>query len=353
MNRTIPFILAGAMALSLTGCGANAPTVETVPPASTETEDEENKLVIYSPNTDTEIKMVIPAFEEATGIDVTLVSMGTGECLERLEEEKEDPYADILWGGMNYGVYIEYPDLWTEYQSPNEFNLDLFFRQGKVNFFTNYSLSGSGALIINNQLAEELDVQITGYRDLLDPKLRGKIAYGDPTRSSSAWAELTNILLVMGIDKYDELAWEYVEMLIEQLDGVQMKTSADVYNSVADGKYVVGLSYEDPCIKLMEEGKDVSVVYPTEGAVWLPAAAAITYRAPHMTEAKMFIDFLLSDECQKLYAATTVRPANTSIPVTNKYMKPFSEIHIEYEDIILCAENKKEWQEQYDRMFHK
>ena len=40
--------------------------------------------------------------------------------------------------------------------------------------------------------------KFTGYKDLLLPELKGKIAMGDPTASSSAMAELTNMLLVMG-----------------------------------------------------------------------------------------------------------------------------------------------------------
>lgn len=353
MKKFLRFLMAGILTLSMAACGGSGSSGTDQPAGdggATGTKTDEGgstTLVVYSPNSDTEVEMVLPAFEDATGITIELVSAGTGECVECIDAEKENPQADILWGGMNYGVYVQHSDLWADYTSPNESLIDEAYRQGDIKCYTNYTLSGSGALIINNELAEELGVDIKGYADLLDPKLKGKIASGDPTKSSSAWAELTNMLLVMGDDAYDEKAWEYVEQFVAQLDGIQLDSSSAIYKGVADGEYVVGVSYEDPCIKMLSDGADVTVVYPEEGAVWLPAAVAIVKGAPHEDAAQKFVDFLISDECQSLYAGTTARPANTSLPLTNEFMKPFSEINVAYEDIQFCAEHKSEWQARY------
>ena len=308
---------------------------------------EDNVLVVYSPNSDTEVDNIIPAFEDATGIQVELLSMGTGECVTRIDSEKDNPQADVMWGGMNYGVYVQHPDLWADYTSPNETLIDEGYRQGEIKAYSNSNLSGSGCLIINNELAAELGVTITGYADLLNPILKGKIASGDPTKSSSAWAELTNMLLVMGEEAYDEKAWEFVEKFVAQLDGIQLDSSSAIYKGVANGEYVVGVSYEDPCIQMLASGADVSVVYPIEGTVWLPAATAIVKGAPHEKNAQAFIDFQLSDAGQSIYAGLTTRAVNSRLPLGNEYMKPFSEINVVYEDIPYCAEHKTEWQARY------
>ena len=304
-------------------------------------------LVIYSPNSDTEVDNIIPAFEAATGIRVELLSMGTGECVTRIDSEKDNPQADVMWGGMNYGVYVQHPDLWAEYTSPNEELIDEGYRQGAVKAYSNSNLSGSGALIVNKTLAAELGIEIKGYKDLLNPALKGKIASGDPTKSSSAWAELTNMLLVMGDEPYDEKAWDFVKEFVANLDGIQLDSSSAIYKGVADGEYVVGVSYEDPCIQMLASGADVYVVYPEEGTVWLPAATAIVKGAPHLEEAKAFIDFQQSIEGQSIYANLTTRAVNSSLPLGNEFMKPFSEINVVYEDIPFCAEHKTEWQARY------
>ena len=310
--------------------------------------DEEKVLVIYSPNSDTEVDNIIPAFEEATGITVQLISAGTGECTSRLDAEKENPQCDVMFGGVNLGVITQFPDIFQEYNSPNESLIDENY-QTEDGYLSNYMLSGSGCLILNNAIIDDLGLtgKINGYADLLNPALKGKIAAGDPTKSSSAWAELCNMLLVMGDEPYDDKAWDYVEDFIAQLDGVQLDSSSAIYKGVSAGEYAVGVSYEDPCVALLESGADVTVIYPEEGAVWLPTASAIVANCPHPNNAKLFIDFLLSDECQEIIGGLTIRGTNSSITPSNEYMKPMSEINVVYEDLELTAANKTAWQQKY------
>ena len=309
-----------------------------------------NELVIYSPNSDTEIAAVIPAFEEATGIKVILQSMGTGDVLARLEAEKANPQADINWGAVNVGFWTDHQDLYEYYVSPNDASLPEAY-QSYNGYFTYTKLSGSAALLINEDVFAEIGLdpdEFTGYKDLLRPELKGRIAMGDPTASSSAWAELTNMLLVMGDEPYDEKAWEFVEAFIGQLDGAIISSSSQIYKATADGEYAVGVSYEDPCIGLLVDGaENLRVVYPEEGAVWLPSGAAIVKNCKHPENAKIFIDFIISEEGQQGYADTTIRPVLASVENTSPYMLPFSEINVAYEDIAYCAEMKSEWSERW------
>ena len=217
--------------------------------------------------------------------------------------------------------------------------------------------NGSAALLVNKDVFKKLGLdpeKFTGYKDLLLPELKGKIAMGDPTASSSAIAELTNMLLVMGEKPYDEKAWEFVEKFIAQLDGTILSSSSQIYKATADGEYAVGVTYENPAVTLLQDGAtNLKLVYPEEGSVWLPGAAAIVKNAPHMENAKKFVDFLISDEGQKVVAETSTRPVNTSIKNTSEFIKPFDEIKVAYEDIPYCAEHRKEWQERWTNILTK
>ena len=312
------------------------------------------KLVIYSPNSDTEIENELAAFQEKyPDIQVDLQSMGTGDCVARIEAESENPQADVMWGGMNYGVYKQNPDLWEEYVSKNDENVDENYRND-TGYFSNYVLSGSGAFIKNDKLLKELGVEVNSYEDLLQPELKGKIAMGDPTSSSSAWAELTNMLLVKGGYDSDE-AWDYVQKFIDNLDGKIISSSSQVYKGVIDGEYAVGVSYEDPVVQAMIDNKDnpnveISMCYPEEGAVWLPAAAAMVKDAPNKENAQLFLDFLQSKDCQEIISKLTVRPADTSLKQDNEAMKPFDDINVAYEDIEYVADHKDEWQNRWTEM---
>ena len=271
------------VAILLVGCGKS--------------KGEDNKLVVYSPNSEGIINAVIPLFEEKTGVEVELISAGTGELIKRIESEKNNPYGDVLFGGT-YTQFMSNEELFEPYVSSENNNIvDEYQNHGGYLTFT--VLDGS-LLIVNKELAAAEGIEIKSYEDLLNPKLKGKIATADPTTSSSAFAQLTNILLAKGGYESEE-AWEFVDKLIDQFDGKIQSSSSSVYKSVVDGEMLVGLTYEDPVLRLLMDGADnVEIVYPEEGSVFLPAGLAIVKNAPHMENAKKFVDFLLGEEVQNI-----------------------------------------------------
>lgn len=277
---------------------------------------------------------IIPAFTKKHGVEVEIISAGSGELIKRMLSESNDPYGDINFGGINYSIYKQNPDLFESYVSPNDVNLAKQY-QNTTGFYTNYTLNGS-CLLINKTLAK--DIKIESYEDLLNPVLKGTIATGDPANSSSVFAQLTNVLLAKG-GYEDEKAWDFVESLVKQWDGKILSSSSAVYKGVAEGEYIVGLTYEDPCVTLLESGADVQVVYPSEGAVFLPSAAAIIKGSKNMDNAKLFIDFLITEECQKIFGEKlTNRPILESVKPKN--LPALTDVKTINEDIAFVADNK-------------
>lgn len=350
MKKLFKSVLSIALVFGVVGCGeANNDA-----PSENVDGNKEDVLVVYSPNTDALIEATIPLFEEKTGIKVNIINGGTGELQTRIDSEKENPQGDIMYGGMQPAQIEKYPESYEEYVSPNDELLPEEYRTYNKTI-AHYCLDGSAALLVNTDVFEELGLdpdEFKGYEDLLNPKLKGHIAMGDPANSSSAWAELTNMLLVMGDEPYDDKAWDFVNEFIGQLNGIQLDSSSSIYKGTADGEYAVGVSYEDPCVSLLVDGAtNLKLVYPEEGAVWLPAGVAVIKNAPHVENAHKFVDFLLSDEGQEAIATTTARPANTTINNTSELMLPFSDIHVAYEDIDYCTEHKAEWQSKWTELF--
>ena len=294
------------------------------------------KLVVYSPNSEGLMNATIPLFEEKYGVDVEVIQAGTGELLKRIRSEKERPYADVMFGG-SWSLAYDNQDLWEPYVSKNDGNvLDAY--KNTVGFITGNVLDGS-CLVVNTDLIG--DIKIEGYADLLNPKLKGKIATADPANSSSAFAQLTNILLAMGGYESDE-AWQYVRDLFANIDGKIGSSSSGVYKGVADGENVVGLSYEDPCAQLVRDGAPVKVIYPKEGAVYLPASATIIKGANNMDNAKLFIDFIISEEVQNIWGTTLTNRPVLKNAKTSDFMTPMSAIHVIEEDIPYVSSHKQE-----------
>jgi len=112
-KRMISLLCAAAVATSLAGCsggtspasGKNADTQAPKTEAGTESKKEEGaaaskeKLIIYSPLTESMIDSMLAMFEEDTGIDAECLAMGTGDALKRIQTEADKPQADILWSG--------------------------------------------------------------------------------------------------------------------------------------------------------------------------------------------------------------------------------------------------------------
>lgn len=296
-------------------------------------------LVIYSPNTEALVENIIPAFEKATGVKVEIISAGTGECWKRIESEKNNPVADIMWGGQTYK-----DELVERYVSVhNDEVLPQFRNVGGV--ATPYCLDGS-VLLANKGLLSGIKVE--GYADLLNPALKGKLIMGDPANSSSAFAQLTNMLYDMGGgDYFAESGWNYVRDLLIQLDGKIAQSSSAVHRGVAEGEYTVGLTYEDPSASYVRDGADVGVIYMKEGVSFMPAFALIIKNSKNPENAKKFVDFLTGKEAQDIIGTQlTVRPVRGDAQL-GAYMRPITEINLIAEDMALIAERKAEIVERY------
>jgi iron(III) transport system substrate-binding protein len=295
-------------------------------------------LVIYTTTHESNIRRIVPAFEEATGVRVEIITGSAGSLLARIRAERANPQADLMWGGLTPSAFYVDPDLWHPYVSShnNEFPED--FRSN--GYFNNFMIQVIN-LWVNTALAAELGVQIRGYADLLHPALRGRIIHADPLSSSSAWRHLSTKLLVMGGYESEE-SWDFIEAFIQNLNGVTTNSSAAVIRQVVEGEFVVGLSYESSCVEMLQSGAtNVEIVYMQEGTTASPFAAAIVRNARNLDNAKAFIDWLTSVDTQRGYAnESSSRPANAYIVSTNPFLLDYSRIRILPEDQDFLAEHR-------------
>ncbi len=304
-----------------------------------------DKLVVYSPNSDGLLNATIPAFEAKYGVKVEVISAGTGEVFKRLEGEANNPYADVAFGGA-FATYMNNEDLFQPYVSANNDNVMEIYRN-KAGYITSYVLDGS-LILVNKSLIG--DIEVKGYKDLLNPALKGKIVSANPSASSSAYAHLTNMLNAIGKGDYESAeAWDFVKALFTNT--VVIDSSSSVWKGVRDGEYTIGLSYEDPSVQLVRDGADVEVVYMEEGVVYLPAGSAIVKDCKNLVNAQRFIDFITSPEIQNAYGTTvTNRPVMSGV-VTPDYMTPVSEINIIEEDMKYVSDNKQALRDKFKDIY--
>lgn len=330
--------LVAALPLALTACS----------PDGQDGSSGSDSLVVYSARSESLNNAVIPAFEEATGIKVDVVTAGTGELVQRVTSEGSNPLGDVLWAA-DETMLSGSTDLFEKYVSPEDANMQESFRNTS-GYFTP-AFADPTAMIVNTNL--QGDIEVNGFEDLLNPELKGKIAFGDPVNSSSAFQFLMAMLYGMGADHdpMSDQAWDYVDRFLANLDGKIVNSSSQVYTGVAGGEYIVGLTWEDPAANLQKEGAPVKVVFPEEGAVFPGESVQIIKGAKNLDNAQKFVDFMLSQEIQETVGqTTTIRPLRAGITLAD-YMIPTDEIVLfpEYDEAWV-SENKeaitKKYQEQ-------
>ncbi len=252
-----------------------------------------NKLVIYTSNTEAEIAaMTAPFMAEYPDVDIEIVNGSFGELFARLQAEKDDPVADIMLGGLSSTDGDKYASYFMEYTSSHN--------DEQISPMTNgyYSVYGMSTVCfaVNTKLEAELGLDIRSYEDLLDPRLKGKIIFSDPNSSSAAWNNLCNIFSVYGVDS-DE-AWALIEGLMKN-GMVVGSSSSKCFKDVANGEYVVGLTYDNGAVTMLG-AKDYEMRYPSNGTSGKDSCFAIVKNCKHPEAAKAFVEAMTSREGTEL-----------------------------------------------------
>jgi sulfate/thiosulfate transport system substrate-binding protein len=119
----------------------------------------------------------------------------------------------------------------------------------------------------------------------------------------------------------EEEALEYVRQLLENTP-VQDKSASDALATFTGGKGDVLLSYENEAIRAQEAGEDVEYVIPDD-TILIETQIALSEDAENPEGGQAFIDFLFSEEGQRLFAEGGYRPVDEA--VFDEFSKEFPE----------------------------
>lgn len=350
-----------ASMLVMSGCGKSeapteaptkAPTEAAVEaPAETEApavKEESNELVIYTAVAQSSVDTYVAEFEAETGIEVELISAGTGELLKRIESEADNPLGDIEWGGTT-SVVLPYAEFFEPYVSVNE-DVQMEACKNLEGCITSYDIMPF-CLIVNTDLIG--DIEINGYEDLLNPELKGKIAYVDPSQSSTGLTHLLNMLLAMGGDDIEK-GWEFVEKFVENLDGKLLTSSGAIARGVADGEYVVGLTVESGVSEQISYGAPVKPVYMEEGVLCSAGTVQIIKGCKNLENAKKFVDFVTSKAIQESAAAAAISERGSRTDVaTPEGLTDVKEMKILVQDLYETQANTQNYLDRFKDIYTK
>lgn len=313
--------------------------------ASSQAQQPSKKLVVYCPHPLVFIEPIVKKFEATTGIQTEVVAAGTGELLKRIEAESSNPLGDVMWGGSKSTLEPS-KKFFEVYHSPEEaaFFDEVKIPDGKLTSFTQIP----SVIMVNTKLIG--NIKIEGYQDLLNPALKGKIAHADPSKSSSSFEHLINMLYAMGKGDPDK-GWAYVTAFAKNLDGKLLSGSSAVYKGVADGEYTVGLTFEEGAATYVKSKAPVKIVYMSEGVISQSDGSAIIKGAKNMDNAKKFVDFLSSKDTQTLIANQLNRRSVRKDTPPGDGLMPMASIKLIKGNDEVVNKSKRLWLEKFKDIY--
>lgn len=373
MKKRISSLLAMTMVLSLAACGQSKPAETAAPttaPSAVETaqenttaapepepspeqslaenteapagakapEEYSGSVVVYSPHDADPLNAGVNLFmKKYPNVKVEVVAAGTGELTNRIAAESANPIADVLWGGGADSL-AAFKEHFAPYVSAaNDGAIDAAYKDPDGLWIGESPLPM--VIFYNKELIEKDGLEIPQtWEELINPEWKGKIAYCLPSKSGSAYTQLCTMILGHG---GKEEGWEFIRKLYENLDGKIVDSSGKCHKMVADGEFHVGITLEKSAVKY-EADESVGFVYPQDGTSAVPDGVALVKGCPNEENAKLFIDFVLSKECQTEQSQNWGRrPVRNDMEVGAGMAKLSDLVLVDY-DFDWAANNKEE-----------
>ncbi|WP_417686889.1 ABC transporter substrate-binding protein [Roseibium sp.] len=266
--------------------------------------DVSGKLVLYTSQPNADAQATVDAFTAAhPGVEVEWVRDGTTKIMAKLRAEFEagSPKPDVLLiadmvtmeGLKVEGRLMAHDAADTAAYDPAIMDTD------KTYFSTKLITTG----IMYNTNAP---MKPTSYKDLLKAEAKDKLAMPSPLTSGAATIHMVSLT------SSPDLGWAYYEGLADQ--GANPKGgNGGVYKSIAGGEKLYGFVVDFLPIREKLKGAPVEFVFPEEGVSAVTEPVAILSTAQNPDAAKAFVDFLISEQGQKLAADMGYLPAHPGV----------------------------------------
>lgn len=254
---------------------------------------------------------VIPAFEEATGIKVNLVSAGAAiEVINKVRLEGERTQCDVILG-ISDDIADKAYDLLEPYDSPYIDTVEERLLFDPQNRLIPYDY-GSFAFVYDTESGIEIP---TCLMDLTKDEYKDKVILIDPRTSSVG----TGLLMWT----YNALGDNWVQWWKTMSRNALTTASgwSSGYGLFTEGEAPLVISYTtSPVYHVMwEETTRYQALLFSDGHEATIEAAGIVKGTKHREEARAFIDFLLTAAQIDLANANSMYPVNGSIELPAAY----------------------------------
>jgi putative spermidine/putrescine transport system substrate-binding protein len=315
------------MAVALTGAACGGPgTIGPAAPNPSAAADQARTFATYAtPNGWGNYGEQFTTFcEENFGFDCNRAERSQAEDILSAEEvqkfdaEKNNPGAILADVGILFIPQAEQVNTLADYQPPNASLLpDNLHGPGWVTTFV-----GVPAFLVNVGFMDAHGLPVPhSWADLLNPAYAGLIGLSKPGASGSGTYSFVAMNLAAGgtLDNWAP-GIAYAKSLVPNL------TSQASIETFEQGETPISVRFDfnhgSWMQQLAADGVNAQVIIPTDGSVYGPSTLMMNrYDTAHQDFGKMFMDWVLTDQAQDIFAKFGARPIR-SVVGTNLLVVP-------------------------------
>lgn len=265
------------------------------------------QITLYTSQPDTDVAAMVKAFNEKNpDIKVNVFRSGTEEVISKIEAEKQAGAsgADVIFIADALSMEkLKGDQLLAAYSSPQASDVPAQYVDPD-HFYTGTKIISTGIAINTTKVKTEP----TSWNVLTSPEAKGAAEMASPLYSGAA---AYNVALFSDNPAF---GWDYWQKLAA--NGMTVtKGNGAVLKDVASGAKSYGMVVEFIVARAAAEGSPVKFIYPSEGVPAVTEPIALAAKAKNPDGAKKFIDFVMSEDGQKVESQLGYVPIKPGAPV--------------------------------------
>ena len=299
-------------------------------------------LDFYTSQPDADAQALVDAFKEQNPeVDVSIFRSGTEEVVSKIQAENQggNIQADVLLVADSVTFEnFKAEELLLSYESPEAESIDEAFVDPD-GMYAGTKVMATGLIVNTNEVTELPD----SWSALTEPATKGQAVMPSPLYSGAAAYNLGVMT------RQDGLGWEYYEALRAN-DITITQGNGAVLESVATGEQNYGIIVDYLAARAKNEGSPVDLIYPKEGVPVITEPVGIMANTENEEASKAFVDFILSEEGQKLASEQGYTPIREGIEAPEG-LKTLDEMTILDAEAVELLETRDEDKAKFGQIF--
>ena len=255
----------------------------------------EGKVVWYTSLALPTAEKIGKLFEAAyPGIKVEVQRTGSQRILQRVMQEMQAnlKLVDVIHtSDAGHFVLLKEKKLLMKYTPAGVDAFPAGFKDRDGYYFT--LRATVNVIAYNTKLVSSAEAPRT-WKDLLDPKWKGKLVTAHPGYSGVISTHVLALVQLYGWDYFKQLAQNKLMLVQSAVDPAGVVASGERPVAVNGGDYYY--------YQTKKKGNPVEIVYPKEGVPLVVSPTASTSFVPHPSAARLFTDFSFSRDLQQALA---------------------------------------------------